>query len=119
MISNRVTKYGPNYMIRKVLCLVLTSYKLESEVEIGRIIGLVSEALQWSCKDWAYMKVMEQDLKNLLLISCTLFEPPGVPACKTGCGKNSPTIYFHAEELKFKRAEALFLASFTVMEITK
>lgn len=37
---------------------------------------------------------MEQELKNLLLIRYTLFEPPGVPVCKAGYGKSSPTIFF-------------------------
>lgn len=45
MISNRVTKYGPKCMIRKVPCLVLVSYRLESELEIGQMIELASEAL--------------------------------------------------------------------------
>lgn len=38
-------------------------------------------------------KVVEQELNNLLLICYTLFEPPGVPVCKAGCGRSSPTIF--------------------------
>lgn len=53
-------------------------------------------------------KVMEQELKNLLLICHRLFEPPEVPVCKAGYSKRVPNYFFHTEELKFKRGETYF-----------
>lgn len=54
------------------------------------------------------MVSQEGDGAGIKELAPNLLGGPGVPVCKAACGKSSPTIFFHADELKFERAGAYF-----------